>query len=80
MSAMADSPLPHPSDGTPPPRGEDQTPWPEMMRMAAGFGVGPEGFWRLSLREWRMLMERPDVVGPMGRGVLEQMTERWPDE
>ena len=79
MSAMAGSPLHHASHGPPPPAGEE-TPWPEMLRLAAGFGVGPEGFWRLSLREWRMLMERPDVVGPMGRGVLEQMTERWPDE
>ena len=78
MSAMAGSPLHHPSDGPPPPAAE-QTPWPEMMRLAAGFGVGPDGFWRLSLKEWRMLTERPDVVGPMGRGVLKQMAERWPD-
>ena len=79
MSAMAGSPLHHASHAPPPPVGEE-TPWPEMMRMAAGFGVGPQAFWRLSLREWRMLTERPDVVRPMGRGVFEQMAERWPDE
>lgn len=47
--------------------------------MAASFGVGPKGFWRLSLKEWRMLMARPDAVQPMGRGMFEQMSERWPD-
>jgi hypothetical protein len=29
--------------------------WAEMMQAAARMGVGPEGFWRLSLKEWRML-------------------------
>ncbi|MFA4951312.1 phage tail assembly chaperone [Brevundimonas sp.] len=76
---MTRSPLHHAAHGPPPPEGEE-TPWPEMMRMAAGFGAGPQAFWRLSLKEWRMLTERPDVVGPMGRGVFEQMAERWPDE
>ena len=57
----------------------DAIPWPEMMRLAARLGVGPEGFWRLSLKEWRMLTARAEAVLPMGRGVLEQMAERWPD-
>ena len=48
--------------------------------MAAGFGVGPQAFWRLSLKEWRMLMAGPEAVSLMGRAVLEQMAERWPDE
>ena len=50
-----------------------------MLRAAAMLGVGPEGFWRLSLREWRMLTERPGGAKPMGRGELERMVERWPD-
>lgn len=79
MSATAGNPLHPPSDGPPPPRGEDQTPWAEMLRMAAGFGVGPQAFWQLSLREWRILTARPEAVSPMGRRVLEQMAERWPD-
>ncbi len=78
MSAMAGSPVHHDSHGPPPPVGEE-TPWPEMLRMAVRFGVRPQAFWRLSLKEWRMLTARPDVVGPMGRGVFEQMAERWPD-
>ncbi len=78
MSAMAGSPLHHDSHGPTPPVG-DETPWPEMMRLAVRLGVQPEGFWRLSLKEWRMLTARPEALLPMGRGVLEQMAERWPD-
>jgi len=56
------------------------TNWGEMIRTAARLGVGPEGFWRLSLREWRMLMERPDRPQPMRREDLMRMRERWPDD
>jgi uncharacterized phage protein (TIGR02216 family) len=50
-----------------------------MLRTAAMLGVGPEAFWRLSLKEWRMLTQRPDGVVPLGRGQLEAMRRRWPD-
>ena len=56
------------------------TPWGEMLRTAARLGVGPEAFWRLSLREWRMLTERPVGWAPMGRLDFERMAEAWPDE
>ena len=56
------------------------TPWGEMMRTAARLGVGPEGFWRLSLREWRMLTEPRVGSAAMGRADLKRMTEAWPDE
>ena len=56
------------------------TPWAEMIQAAARMGVGPEGFWRLSLKEWRMLTEPAAGGSPMGRGDLERMAERWPDE
>jgi uncharacterized phage protein (TIGR02216 family) len=55
------------------------TPWGEMLRTAVRLGVGPEGFWRLSLREWRMLTERPYGGVPMGRTDFERMAEAWPD-
>lgn len=55
------------------------TPWGGMLRAAARLGVGPEAFWRLSLREWRMLTERTDGGAPMGREDLMRMAERWPD-
>lgn len=56
------------------------TPWAEIMRAAAMTGVGPEAFWQLSLREWRMLTERPGSVAPIGRADLMRMAETWPDE
>ncbi len=59
--------------------GPSLTPWGEMLRTAAMLGVGPEAFWRLSLKEWRMLTQRPDGVVPLGRGQLEAMRRRWPD-
>ncbi len=55
------------------------TPWDEMLRTAARLGVGPEGFWRLSLREWRMLTARSEEAPPMRRSEFKWMAERWPD-
>jgi len=54
--------------------------WGEMLRVAVGLGVSVEEFWRLSLREWRMLVARPEGAVPLGRGELEAMMEAWPDE
>jgi uncharacterized phage protein (TIGR02216 family) len=67
------------SEGPPPHDVGRKTPWAEMMRTALALGVGPEAFWRLSLREWRMLTARPAASAPMGRGALERMAEAWPD-
>ena len=54
--------------------------WAVMLRVAVGLGVSVEGFWRLSLKEWRMLVAVPEGVVPLGRGALEAMMEVWPDE
>ena len=54
--------------------------WSEMMQAAARMGVGPEGFWRLSLKEWRMLTAGPVQAAPLGRSELERMREMWPDD
>jgi len=56
------------------------TPWGGMLQTAARLGVGPEGFWRMSLREWRMLTARPDEAGPPGRMDFERMVAAWPDD
>lgn len=56
------------------------TPWDEMMVIAIRFGIGPDVFWRLSLKEWRMLTMRPAGPEPMGRDALERLAEAWPDE
>lgn len=59
------------------------TPWGEMLRLAAAMGVAPEAFWRLSLKEWRMLTQAPrgalGGLGPMGREGLARLMEVWPD-
>lgn len=55
------------------------TPWGPMMQAAMRMGVGPEAFWRLSLKEWRMLTAGSGVAEPLGRVDFERMAERWPD-
>lgn len=55
-------------------------PWAEMMQAAARLGIGPQGFWQLSLKEWRMLASGPGQAAPLGRQELEQMMRMWPDE
>ncbi|WP_428156381.1 phage tail assembly chaperone [Brevundimonas sp.] len=55
------------------------TPWGEMLRLAAAMGVGPEAFWRLSLKEWRMLTQTPRGTAPLGREGLARLMEGWPD-
>lgn len=50
-----------------------------MLRLAAErFGVTPDGFWRLSLKEWRMLTGAPELAA-MNRDELERLAARWPD-
>jgi len=54
-------------------------PWREMLVEGARMGVLPEAFWRLSLKEWRVLTG--PVGGPdLGRAAFEALAERWPDE
>ena len=77
---MAHAPLHHPSDGPPPREAGRRPDWGEMLRAAVRLGIGPEGFWRLSLREWRMLTERPGGAEPLGRLDFERMAEAWPDD
>lgn len=57
-----------------------KTPWEEMLRRAFAAGVPPDAFWRLSLREWRMLVEPGQGPGAMDRRELERLAEAWPDE
>jgi uncharacterized phage protein (TIGR02216 family) len=50
-----------------------------MLRTAAALGIQPEAFWRVSLKEWRMLTERAQAP-TLGRDGLEALMARWPDE
>lgn len=52
--------------------------WAGMLRAALAMGVAPEAFWRLSLREWRMLKAaEPPAV--MGRAEFERLLEAYGD-
>jgi uncharacterized phage protein (TIGR02216 family) len=52
--------------------------WAGMLRTAVALGIQPEAFWRLSLKEWRMLTERAPVPA-MGLAAMEGLMARWPD-
>ncbi len=51
-----------------------------MLRAAARAGVGPADFWRLSLKEWRLLTEAAGDGQPLGRREFDRMAEAWPDD
>ena len=54
--------------------------WAVRLRWALSVGLAPDTFWRLSLKEWRMLTAGPVQAAPLGRGELEAMVGLWPDE
>jgi hypothetical protein len=57
----------------------ERTPWPLWIAGAAAeFGVAPEAFWRLSLREWRALNAAP-AVHPMTKHEFAALASRYPD-
>ena len=53
-------------------------PWRDMLRAALAAGIGPEAFWRLSLREWRWLAGGGGG-GAMDRGRLAALMGAYPD-
>ena len=55
------------------------TPWTAMLQAAVRMGVAPEAFWRLSLREWGLLVAGPAEAAPMGRVEFERLADIWPD-
>ena len=52
-------------------------PWGAMLRAALAAGIGPEVFWRLSLKEWRWLAGQD--AGMTGSGLADLMAV-YPDE
>jgi uncharacterized phage protein (TIGR02216 family) len=51
-----------------------------MLRTAAASGINPEVFWRLSLREWRLMTATEAQQLPLSRAAFETLVEAWPDE
>jgi uncharacterized phage protein (TIGR02216 family) len=56
-----------------------ETGWGARLRTAVALGVSPEAFWRLSLKEWRMLTAVAGKAVPMGRAEVEALMQAWPD-
>lgn len=55
--------------------------WAAMLRAALAMGVAPEAFWRLSLKEWRMLTAPVAAEAPpLDRAGFAALAARWPDE
>ena len=51
--------------------------WRRALRAAAGMGLTPEAFWRLSVAEWRAL--RGEENG-LRRTAFEALAARFPDK
>lgn len=59
------------------PPSAELTPWPAMLAAAMRLGVPPHAFWRLSLREWRALIEPGTRALP--RAAFDAMAQMFPD-
>ena len=54
--------------------------WAQRLRAAAErFGIAPEGFWRLSLAEWRALTEAA-TAEVLSRTRFEALAREHPDD
>ena len=50
--------------------------WPRLLTEAARIGIPPDAFWRMSLKEWRLLVSDNRA---MERGELEALLALYPD-
>lgn len=50
--------------------------WPFLLAEAARMGIPPDAFWRMSLREWRLMVSDRQA---MERGELEALLALYPD-
>ena len=54
--------------------------WSRQIRRASReFGIAPDAFWRLSLKEWRALTGQPPGLAPLSRADLETLIDAYPD-
>lgn len=50
--------------------------WPRLLGEAARMGIPPDAFWRMSLKEWRLVVSENRA---MERGELEALLALHPD-
>jgi len=55
----------------------EATPWGVWLKAAFSFGLAPEAFWRLSVKEWRALT-CPNAA-PFDRAALDALAAQFPD-
>lgn len=56
----------------------DATPWRAWLKAAFAFGLAPESFWRLSVKEWRALNAAP--AAPFDRAAFDALAAQFPDQ
>jgi uncharacterized phage protein (TIGR02216 family) len=49
-----------------------------MLALAAQMGVAPAAFWRLSMKEWRALVQ-PPAPETLTRAAFDDLARRFPD-
>lgn len=55
--------------------------WPGLLRAGlGGLRLTPEQFWRLTPAELALMLGDPAAVRPLGRGALDDLRKRWPDQ
>ncbi len=52
-------------------------PWGALLQAATRIGIAPEAFWRMSLKEWRMLTAGGAAV--LGHTELGALAAQYPD-
>lgn len=50
--------------------------WDEALKAAARMGIQPEQFWRMSLKEWRLMAGRGEA---MAANELAALAAKFPD-
>ncbi|HRP10790.1 MAG TPA: phage tail assembly chaperone [Terricaulis sp.] len=53
------------------------TPWGAWLKAAFVFGLAPDAFWRLSLKEWRALTAAG--AAPFDRSAFDALAAQFPD-
>ncbi|HVY87146.1 MAG TPA: phage tail assembly chaperone [Caulobacterales bacterium] len=53
--------------------------WSKWLQSALHLGIAPHAFWRLSVREWRMLSARKNEQC-LDRAGFDALAARFPDE
>jgi len=58
-------------------RMSERTPWTRMLSVGLHLGLAPQAFWRLSLREWRLLNAPSHQA--LDRAAFEALAAAHPD-